>query len=41
MIPTISKPISVTRMTAIAIDHILTNSLIYSNFKTALIKSDI
>ena len=41
MIPTINKPTRVTRTTATAIDHILTNSFIDRNFKTAIFKSDI
>ena len=42
MIPTISKPTRITKKTATAaIDHILTNSFVENNFKTAIIKSDV
>ena len=41
MIPTINKPTRVTRTTATAIDHILTNCFIDRIFKTAIFKSDI
>ena len=41
MIPTINKPTRVTRTTATAIDHILTNSFADRNFKTAIFKSDV
>ena len=41
MIPTINKPTRVTRKTATAIDHILTNSFTDTVFKTAIFKSDI
>ena len=41
MIPTINKPTRVTRKTATAIDHILTNCFIDRTFKTAIFKSDI
>ena len=41
MIPNINKHTRVTRTTATAIDHILTNSFIDKNFKTAVFKSDI
>ena len=41
MIPTIKKPTRVTRTTATAIDHILTNSFTDRNFKTAIFKSDV
>ena len=41
MIATINKPTRVTRTTATAIDHVLTNSFIDRNFKTAISKSDI
>ena len=37
----INKPIRVTRKTAIAIDHIITNCFVGTNFKTAIFKSDI
>ena len=38
MIPTINKPTRVTRKTATAIDHILTNSFCDTVFKTAIYK---
>ena len=41
MIPTINKPTRVTRTTATAIDHVLTNSFIDRNFKSEIFKSDI
>ena len=41
MIPTINKPTRVTRKTATAIDHILTNSFIDTVFKTAILETDI
>ena len=41
MTPTINNPTRVTRTMATAIDHILTNSFIDRNFKTAIFKSDI
>ena len=41
MIPTINKLTGVTRKTAAAIDHILTNCFIDRTFKTAIFKSDI
>ena len=41
MIPTINKPTRVTRKTAIAFDHILTNQFIHVAFKTAFFKTDI
>ena len=41
MIPTKNKPIRVTRTTTTAIDHILTNSFLDRNFKTAVFKSGI
>ena len=41
LIPTRNKPTSVTRNTAIAIDHIITNSAINAEFKTGIIKTDI
>ena len=36
MTPAISKPTRVTRKTATAVDHILTNQFINVNFKTAI-----
>ena len=41
MIPTINKPTRVTRKTATAIDHILTNRFIDTTIKTGIIKSDV
>ena len=41
LIPTINKPTRVTRNTATAIDHIITNSVINAEFKAAIIKTDI
>ena len=41
MIPVINKPTRVTRKTAAAIDHILTNQFINVNFKTGIFKTDI
>ena len=41
MIPTINKPTRVTRTTATAIEHILTNSFADRNFQTAIFKSDV
>ena len=40
IIPSINKPTQVTRKTATAIDHILTNSFIDTTIKTDIIKSD-
>ena len=39
MIPTINKPTRVTKKTATAIDHIITNSFVENTFKTAIIKT--
>ena len=41
MISAINKPSRVTQKTATTIDHILTNSLTDTAFKTAIFKSDI
>ena len=41
MIPTINKPTRVTKKTATAIDHIITNSFVENTFKTAVIKTDV
>ena len=41
IIPAINKPTRVTRKTATAIDHILTNQFINVAFKTAIFKTDI
>ena len=38
MIPTINKPIRVTRQGAAATDHILTNCFVNFDFKTAIIR---
>ena len=40
MIPIISKPTRVTKKIATAIDHIITNCFVDTNFKTAICKSD-
>ena len=39
LIPTVNKPTRVTRNTATAIDHIITNSVINAEFKTGIIKT--
>ena len=39
MIPTINKPTRVTANTATAIDHIITNVIIDTDFKTGILKS--
>ena len=41
LIPTINKPARVTMKTATAIDHILTNSFVDTDFKSAIFKTDI
>ena len=41
MIPTIKKLTRVTKKTATAIDHIITNSFVENTSKTAIIKSDV
>ena len=41
MIPTINKPSRVTKHTAKAIDNIITNCIINSNFKSATNKTDL
>ena len=41
LIPTVNKPAPVTRNTATAIGHIITNSVINAEFKTSIIKTDI
>ena len=41
MIPTINKPTCVTRQTPSAIDHIITNSIMHTGFKSGIIKTDI
>ena len=40
-LPTINKPTQATRQTARAIDHIITNSMMYTGFKSGIIKTDI
>ena len=39
LIPTVNKPTRVTRNTATAIDHIITNSVINAEFKAGIIKT--
>ena len=41
LIPTVIKPTRVTRNTATAIDHIISNSVINAKFKTGIIKTNI
>ena len=42
MIPLRNKPIQVTRHSANAIDHIITNSVVdHNNFKSVIIKTDL
>ena len=41
MIPTINKPTRVTRKTATAINHVLTNSFIDTTINTGIINSDV
>ena len=41
MIPTINKPTRVTKHTATAIDNIITNCIINSDFKSAIVKTDL
>ena len=41
LIPTVNKPTRVTRNTATAIDHVITNSVINAEFKKGIIKTDI
>ena len=41
LIPTINKPTRVTMKTATAIDHILTNSFVDTDFKSVIFKTDI
>ena len=41
MIPTLKKLTRVTKKTATAIDHIITNSFVENTFKTAIIKTDV
>ena len=41
LVPVINKPTRVTRNTASAIDHIITNSLLFSKIETGIVKTDI
>ena len=41
MVPVINKPTRVTKTTVTAIDHIITNSLLYRTIDTGVIKLDI
>ena len=41
MIPIINKPTRVTKKAATAIDHIITNCFVDTNFKTTIFESDI
>ena len=41
MIPTVNKPTRVTKHTATAIDNIITNCIINSDFKSAIVKTDL
>ena len=41
MIPIINKPTRVTKKSATAIDHIITNSFVENTFKKAIIKSGV
>ena len=41
MMPTINKPTIVTKHTATAIDNIITNCIINSAFKSAIVKTDL
>ena len=41
MIPTINKPTHVTRQTTSTIDHIMTNSIMHTGFKSEIIKTGI
>ena len=41
MIPTVNKPTRVIRQTASAIDHIITNSIMHTGFKSGITKTDI
>ena len=41
LIPVINKPTRVTKKAATAIDHMITNCFVDTNFKTAIFKSDI
>ena len=39
--PVINKPTRITKRSATAIDHIITNTLVNTDLKTGIIKSDI
>ena len=41
MIPTINKPTRVTKYTATAIDYFITNSILSSQFKSAIVETDL
>ena len=41
MIPTTNKPTRVTRNTATAIDHIITNTVVDIQFKSGIIQTDL
>ena len=41
MTPTINKPTRVTKDTATVIDHIVTNCILNSDFKSAIVKEDL
>ena len=41
MIPTISKPTTVGKNSATAIDHIIANCIVNCQFKTAILKTDV
>ena len=41
MVPVLNKPIRVTKNTATAIDHIITNQLLHRTINTGIIKLDI
>ena len=41
LIPTINKPTRATMKTATAIDYVLTNSFVDTDFKSAIFKTDI
>ena len=41
VIPIINKPTKITKKTATAIEHIITNCFVDTNFKTSIFKSDI
>ena len=41
IIPTINKPTRVTRNTATAIDHFITNAVVDTQFKSGIIQTDL